>query len=75
MTRLSKENREMSDPKVLKQLWQPAELCLDPIMEETGANRYSKHFFGQNSHVPGTNLGTGNGKRARKKGEEKNDER
>jgi len=47
MTRLSKDFREMSNPKILKQLWQPVEASLDAIMEKTGANYYSKHFFGQ----------------------------
>ena len=47
MTRLSKDYREMSSPKILKQLWQPAEASLDATMKETRANHYSKHFFGQ----------------------------
>lgn len=47
MTRLSKDFREMSNPKILNQLWQPAASSLDATMEETGANHYSKHFFGQ----------------------------
>lgn len=47
MTRLSKEFREMSNPRIWKQLWQPVDSSLDAIMDETGANYYSKHFFGQ----------------------------
>jgi hypothetical protein len=47
MTRLRKEFREMVDPRMCKELWRPLDMCLDPVMEETQANRYSKHFFGQ----------------------------
>jgi hypothetical protein len=47
MTRLSKDFKEMSNPRILKQLWQPSEASLDAIMEKTSANRYCKHFFGQ----------------------------
>ena len=47
MTRLSKEFREMSNVKIWNQLWQPVHSSLDAIMDETNANYYSKHFFGQ----------------------------
>lgn len=47
MTRLSKDFREMLDPRSLKQLWEPAESSLKTIMDETNANHYCKHFFGQ----------------------------
>lgn len=47
MARLSKDFREMSNPKILQQLWQPAQASLDATMQETHANHYTKHFFGQ----------------------------
>ena len=47
MARLSKEFREMSSPKIWKQLWQPVESSLETLMDQTRANYYSKHFFGQ----------------------------
>lgn len=47
MARLSKELSVVSSPKTWKELWRPLEVSLDSIMEQTQANRYSKHFFGQ----------------------------
>lgn len=48
MTRLSKDFRLVSSPQKWNDLWNPLNASLDTSMKQTDANRYSKHFYGQN---------------------------
>lgn len=47
MKNLREDFRMIADPRSLKEFWQPLNGPLDDIMNQTQANRYSKHFFGQ----------------------------
>lgn len=47
MRYLRKDFRMIADPRIWKELWRPLNDSLEDIMNQTQANRYSKHFFGQ----------------------------
>lgn len=47
MTRLSKDFRAITQPDAWNKFLQPLKHNLEQIMNDCGANHYSKHFFGQ----------------------------